>query len=226
VNAWHVHPDATASVQALACDLVRWLRERRGEIHLALSGGNTPLRLYAILAAAAGIPWPRVHLWWVDERLVPPDDPRSNYGAARSLLVEPLRLAASRIHRIRGEVPPEQACRTWSPATFSSTAATPTSPTPRRRMQANAKGLAVRRHGRQRRRRRRAEGAEHHARRRREAAWPAVKPIFQAIAAKVDEGGKPCCDWVGPKGRRPLRQDGPQRHRIRRHAAHLRGLTT
>ncbi len=109
MNAWHVHPDATASVQALACDLVRWLRERRGEIHLALSGGNTPLRLYAMLAAAAGIPWPRVHLWWVDERLVPPDDPRSNYGAARSLLVEPLRLAASRIHRIRGEVPPEQA---------------------------------------------------------------------------------------------------------------------
>lgn len=31
------------------------------------------------------------------------------------------------------------------------------------------------------------------------AAWPAVKPIFQAIAAKVD-GGVPCCDWVGPEG--------------------------
>jgi len=33
-------------------------------------------------------------------------------------------------------------------------------------------------------------------------AWPAVKDIFQAIAAKVDEGGKavPCCDWVGPQG--------------------------
>jgi 6-phosphogluconate dehydrogenase len=30
-------------------------------------------------------------------------------------------------------------------------------------------------------------------------AWPAVKPIFQAIAAKVD-GGSPCCDWVGPEG--------------------------
>src|SRR4051794_13373578 len=35
-----------------------------------------------------------------------------------------------------------------------------------------------------------------------EKAWPAVKPIFQAIAAKVKEGGKdaPCCDWVGPEG--------------------------
>ncbi len=31
------------------------------------------------------------------------------------------------------------------------------------------------------------------------AAWPAVKPIFQAIAAKVGDG-TPCCDWVGPEG--------------------------
>jgi 6-phosphogluconate dehydrogenase len=31
------------------------------------------------------------------------------------------------------------------------------------------------------------------------AAWPAVKPIFQAIAAKVDDGS-PCCDWVGENG--------------------------
>ncbi len=31
------------------------------------------------------------------------------------------------------------------------------------------------------------------------AAWPHVKPIFQAIAAKVEDGS-PCCDWVGPEG--------------------------
>ena len=31
------------------------------------------------------------------------------------------------------------------------------------------------------------------------SAWPAVKPIFQAIAAKVDDGS-PCCDWVGNDG--------------------------
>ena len=39
------------------------------------------------------------------------------------------------------------------------------------------------------------------------AAWPHVKNIFQGIAAKVD-GGTPCCDWVGERRRRPLRQDG------------------
>jgi 6-phosphogluconate dehydrogenase len=51
------------------------------------------------------------------------------------------------------------------------------------------------------------------------AGWPHVKPIFQSIAAKVEDGS-PCCDWVGPEGR-PLHQDGAQRHRIRRYAAHL-----
>ena len=55
-------------------------------------------------------------------------------------------------------------------------------------------------------------------------AWPHVKPIFQAIAAKVGRRRLPCCDWVGPDGAGHLREDGPQRHRVRRHAAHLRGL--
>jgi 6-phosphogluconate dehydrogenase len=51
-------------------------------------------------------------------------------------------------------------------------------------------------------------------------AWPAVKPIFQAIAAKVEDG-TPCCDWV-LRWRRPLRQDGAHRYRVRRHAIDLR----
>ena len=55
------------------------------------------------------------------------------------------------------------------------------------------------------------------------AAWPHVKNIFQGIAAKVADG-TPCCDWVGEQGAGPLREDGPQRHRIRRHAVDLRGL--
>ena len=64
------------------------------------------------------------------------------------------------------------------------------------------------------------------------AAWPHVKPIFQAICVKVEDGS-PCCDWVGEnpllrlggrERRGPLREDGPQRHRVRRHAAHLRSV--
>lgn len=109
----HVFPDAQASCQALAQDLARWLQERRGDLHIALSGGGTPLRLFAILARDASIPWQRLHLWWVDERLVPPEDPRSNYGSAKSILLDPLGLAAARIHRIQGEIPPDQAAEDY-----------------------------------------------------------------------------------------------------------------
>ena len=49
-----------------------------------------------------------------------------------------------------------------------------------------------------------------------------VEQLFTTIAAQVD--GTPCCRLVGPGRRRPLREDGPQRHRVRRHAAHRRGL--
>lgn len=67
-------------------------------------------------------------------------------------------------------------------------------------------------------------------------AWEHLKPIFQAISAKVEDGS-PCCDYVGEGGnvvviltpnfctrRRPLRQDGTQWYRVRGHATHLRGL--
>ena len=46
--------------------------------------------------------------------------------------------------------------------------------------------------------------------------------MLTTIAAQVD--GTPCCTYVGAGRRRPLREDGPQRHRVRRHAAHRRGL--
>ena len=54
-------------------------------------------------------------------------------------------------------------------------------------------------------------------------AWPHVKEIFQAIAAKVADG-TPCCDWVGRRWRRALREDGAQRHRVWRYAADRGGL--
>jgi hypothetical protein len=65
--------------------------------------------------------------------------------------------------------------------------------------------------------------AQHHARRHRPAAWPHVKPIFQAIAAKTDER-RALLRLGGRRRRRALRQDGAQRHRIRRHADDLRDL--
>jgi len=55
-------------------------------------------------------------------------------------------------------------------------------------------------------------------------AWEHIKPIFQAIAAKVEDGS-PCCDWVGEQGAGHFVKNGAQWDRVRRHAANLRRLS-
>ena len=82
----------------------------RGTASVALAGGTTPRRLYANLADARQqwrdrIPWPQVHLFWGDERHVPPDHPDSNYGMAKAALIDHVPIPAEHVHRIRGELP-------------------------------------------------------------------------------------------------------------------------
>ncbi|HET7500390.1 MAG TPA: 6-phosphogluconolactonase, partial [Kofleriaceae bacterium] len=56
----------------------------RGTCHIALSGGSTPQRLFRRLAELGpdALPWQHTHLWWGDERTVPPDHADSNYRMA------------------------------------------------------------------------------------------------------------------------------------------------
>ena len=86
--------------------LARAAVAERGACSIALSGGSTPRRLFQLLAARgrAALPWERIDLWWGDERTVPPDHADSNYRMAREALIEPLGLAAARVHRIAGEL--------------------------------------------------------------------------------------------------------------------------
>jgi 6-phosphogluconolactonase len=82
----------------------------RGTACVALAGGTTPRRLYANLADARQqwrdrVPWARVHLFWGDERHVPPDHPDSNYGMAKAALLDHVPIPADHVHRIRGELP-------------------------------------------------------------------------------------------------------------------------
>ncbi|MFW6206255.1 MAG: 6-phosphogluconolactonase, partial [Gemmatimonadota bacterium] len=109
-----VHPEAEAASHAAARFTVRQAREAVEEhdsFGLALAGGSTPRRLYELLATEyrAEIPWPRVQFYWSDERCVPPDDERSNYGIARSMLLDHVPIPATNVHRIRGELGPERA---------------------------------------------------------------------------------------------------------------------
>jgi 6-phosphogluconolactonase len=78
---------------------------QRGGATLALSGGNTPKETYALLARSKAVDWSRVHVFWVDERAVPPDSERSNYRLARETLLDPARIPADRVHRMAADGP-------------------------------------------------------------------------------------------------------------------------
>jgi 6-phosphogluconolactonase len=69
--------------------------------HIVLTGGSSPRVAYE-LAAALEPDWTAVELWWGDERCVPPEDERSNYGMAKAALVD--RVSAGGVHRMRGEL--------------------------------------------------------------------------------------------------------------------------
>jgi 6-phosphogluconolactonase len=82
--------------------VIRDAVEARGTCSLALSGGNTPSALYALLASRfrEQIPWAGVHVFWGDERYVPPGDARSNYRMAKETLLDHVPCPSSNIHRM------------------------------------------------------------------------------------------------------------------------------
>ncbi|HJR53817.1 MAG TPA: 6-phosphogluconolactonase [Gemmatimonadota bacterium] len=80
----------------------------RSRFDVVLTGGSTAPAVYERLAGepfASRVDWGRVHVWWTDERCVPPDDPRSNYRAAREALLDRVPIPCEQIHRMRGEDP-------------------------------------------------------------------------------------------------------------------------
>ncbi len=79
---------------------------------VALSGGSTPRALYSLLAApeyGQKIFWPHVHLFWGDERCVPPDHGDSNYRMVRESLLSKIQIPEANIHRMAGEKEPRVA---------------------------------------------------------------------------------------------------------------------
>jgi 6-phosphogluconolactonase len=74
----------------IVCDALSAAISRRGEAHIALTGGSTAAPLYERLARAPwreAVDWRRVHLWWGDERYVPSEHPESNARLAQQVLL-------------------------------------------------------------------------------------------------------------------------------------------
>jgi 6-phosphogluconolactonase len=109
-----IHPDAHAAARAVAESFARQAAaavEARGRFSVALTGGSGPVEAYHLLAEEpfrARIPWAGVHLFWGDERCVPPGHERSNFRMANEAFVARVPIPPENVHRMRGELPPEQ----------------------------------------------------------------------------------------------------------------------
>ncbi len=108
-----LHRFETATAAAEACgnrilELLSAARKARGVATVAVSGGSTPRLMFESMAARK-FDWTGVELFWVDERIVPPNDSQSNFRMTREALLDRIDLPAERVHRIAGELPPAEA---------------------------------------------------------------------------------------------------------------------
>jgi 6-phosphogluconolactonase len=98
--------DAAAAAKAAAAEFVNTLQsalKTNQTAAVAVSGGSTPRQMHRILTEPEfnkSLDWGRVHLFWVDERLVPYYDGASNFGNACEDLIDPLQLDPGQVHPI------------------------------------------------------------------------------------------------------------------------------
>lgn len=102
--------------QAAARDFVKRAAAaiaERGRFAVVLAGGSTPKTTYEILARdhADAVDWPNVHVFFGDERTVPPDHEDSNYRMALEALLDHVPVGS--VHPMRGELPPEEAASSY-----------------------------------------------------------------------------------------------------------------
>ena len=105
---YHVFDERDALVRAAAEHFVQGIQAAvtaRGVARIAISGGNSPKPVFSLADPKApyreAVPWDRLWVFWVDERCVPPDDPDSNFGAARELLLNRVPFPPERAIRMR-----------------------------------------------------------------------------------------------------------------------------
>lgn len=97
-------------------DAAREAAAARGRFAVAISGGSTPRAMHRLLATdpyRSDIPWLKVSLFWVDERLVPANDPASNFGTARQDLLDRLPIPPGRVYPMTMSDTPQSAATAY-----------------------------------------------------------------------------------------------------------------
>jgi 6-phosphogluconolactonase len=114
---YYVLPDGEAlshhAAAYLTGRLIQSVQER-GRVRLALSGGKTPRRMLELLGDPqaeyrAQIPWSKLEIFFVDERMVPPENADSNYRMVRETLLNRAPIQPAQVARMQGELNPQRA---------------------------------------------------------------------------------------------------------------------
>jgi len=96
---------ANRSVELFVDDAEKSIKAK-SKFYVAISGGHTPKRFFELLGespASKALPWDRIQLFWVDERIVQPDSKWSNYKLAVDTFLAKVAIPGENIHRIPTE---------------------------------------------------------------------------------------------------------------------------
>src|ERR1035437_3361549 len=110
-RVWPIAAEVAAGAAELFASAAAAAAEAHGVARIAISGGSTPKVMFTLLADRsqpyfAQMPWDKLHLFWVDERCVPPTDADSNYGMANQAMLQHVALPAAQVYRMEGELDP------------------------------------------------------------------------------------------------------------------------
>ena len=111
-------PDGPQAAAACGAQILEWLDHaiaEQGQATLAISGGSSPRSMFEMFARTK-FGWDQVHLFWVDERGVPPDDSQSNFKLADDAWLAPAQFPRANVHRIEGELPAQTAAQRYAAA--------------------------------------------------------------------------------------------------------------
>ena len=99
--------DISAAALTIFVDSANRAIKDNGIFTVAISGGKTPSGFFRLLAqapAAKQLQWDKIHLFWVDERCVPPNDPENNYRLAHELFISGSPIPTANVHRVNSEL--------------------------------------------------------------------------------------------------------------------------
>ncbi|HEX5431060.1 MAG TPA: 6-phosphogluconolactonase [Bryobacteraceae bacterium] len=111
----HCFGDAPAAARGCAEYILEQMGaaiRERGSAAIAISGGSSPRPMFELFGKTP-FAWEKTHIFWVDERAVPPTHSRSNFKLAADMWLSPAKVPAENIHRIEAEREPQEAARLY-----------------------------------------------------------------------------------------------------------------